>query len=278
MNSALTPGTRFGGFFEVEVGRPGVEKAAADEATADSLWRPLAELLTDGEQARRKVLRSRELMVTRLSVPPPEDRVLASINFLGLAARLIAPWFGTALLTGQVPAVSVPDLWWQSFDGGAMPLLVAPDYPAKPPGNAQSNATINAQSSTHGRTTAELAGLAGLAEALDEGPGRLLIEPLLSLYRDCFALSETVLWGNVASGVAGAARAIALAEPPLADQAAALADALLRRGQLAGTAELPPLSQLRPAGWQIRRRSCCLFYRVPGAGTCADCVLNPPLI
>jgi len=22
------------------------------------------------------------------------------------------------------------------------------------------------------------------------------------------------------------------------------------------------------------RRSCCLFYRLPGAGTCGDCVLD----
>ncbi|MEU9111287.1 (2Fe-2S)-binding protein [Streptomyces sp. NPDC048483] len=23
-----------------------------------------------------------------------------------------------------------------------------------------------------------------------------------------------------------------------------------------------------------RRRNCCLYYRVPGMGTCGDCVLN----
>jgi hypothetical protein len=245
------PGNRLGGFFEVEFGTP--DPNAPREA--GRAWRPLAELLSDPAHARAKVGRSRELMAQRLGGPPPQDRVLASITFLGIAARLIAPWFGAALLTGRVPPTAADRLWWQPFDGGAMPLLVAP------------SAAVETNRDTPPAKTA--------AAELLAGPVRTLIAPLLALYRQEFTLSELVLWGNVASGVAGAARAVAVVEPPLAAAAAKLADALLRQGELADTAELPAdPGQPRPGGWQIRRRSCCLFYRVPGAGTCADCVLD----
>ena len=45
---------------------------------------------------------------------------------------------------------------------------------------------------------------------------------------------------------------------------------------------MPPLAGLgefveepsHPTGVGFARRTCCLFYRVPGGGTCGDCVLN----
>ncbi|MCW2523537.1 MAG: hypothetical protein JWO63_1872, partial [Frankiales bacterium] len=186
---------RFGGFFDVEFGAPNSE---------DSPWRPISELLGEPDHARRKVVRARELMVQRLGIAPPTDRVLASITFLGIAARLIAPWFGAVLLSGQAAPVVLERLWWQPFDGGAMPLLVSPGT-ATSTGSAELNT---------GSAALDLAGaaeldLAGAAESVLAGPVALLVTPLLALYRDAFALSERVLWGNVASGVAGAARAIA---------------------------------------------------------------------
>jgi ferric iron reductase protein FhuF len=46
----------------------------------------------------------------------------------------------------------------------------------------------------------------------------------------------------------------------------ALAGAIMSQPPLAGTARvLPP---------GFVRNSCCLFYRVPGAGLCADCILR----
>jgi hypothetical protein len=261
----LAPGNRFGGFFEVEFGTPDPSASPSETPDPELAWRPLIELLSDPAHARAKVERSRELMVSRLGGPPPHDRVLASITFLGISARLIAPWFGAALLTNRVPPTPADQLWWRPFDGGAMPLLVAPR-----------SSSVRAASAEPSRTEPSAT---TAARELLAGPVRTLIAPLLALYRQQFALSELVLWGNVASGVAGAARAIALVEPPLASAAAELADALLRQGELSGTADLPAIlpagsSLPRPGGWQIRRRSCCLFYRVPGAGTCADCVLN----
>jgi hypothetical protein len=44
-------------------------------------------------------------------------------------------------------------------------------------------------------------------------------------------------------------------------------------GLLAGTGELrPPRPPDRD--WSFRRRSCCLYYRVPGGELCGDCVLS----
>ena len=61
--------------------------------------------------------------------------------------------------------------------------------------------------------------------------------------------------------------------------ARSLAERLLTTPPLDATAALrapePP-----DAGWTFRRRSCCLYYRVPGGGVCGDCVLRdraPPL-
>jgi ferric iron reductase protein FhuF len=59
----------------------------------------------------------------------------------------------------------------------------------------------------------------------------------------------------------------ATAGPEVAGRADALLEALLRSGPLAGT------GRRRDDGTFVRR-SCCLFYRVPGAGTCGDCVLD----
>ena len=59
---------------------------------------------------------------------------------------------------------------------------------------------------------------------------------------------------------------------------------LVRHGETAGNRDRrfqtydTPLSDtgtLGPDGEGFRRRSCCLYYRVPGGGLCGDCVLGP---
>jgi FhuF-like iron-sulfur protein len=42
-------------------------------------------------------------------------------------------------------------------------------------------------------------------------------------------------------------------------------------GQFAGA------DRFAGAGLSFRRRSCCLYYRVPGGGLCGDCTLGGPL-
>jgi ferric iron reductase protein FhuF len=104
-----------------------------------------------------------------------------------------------------------------------------------------------------------------------------VVAPVLEAFEDTFRVSRQVLWGNVASGLASALGMLAAARPDRAEIAAALADRLLDRPPLRGTGELvrPDLSNLRRF---FVRRSCCMFYRVPGAGMCADCVLTPEAI
>jgi ferric iron reductase protein FhuF len=76
----------------------------------------------------------------------------------------------------------------------------------------------------------------------------------------------------VASTLAGAKRMLSVDRPAAAGRATELAERLLAVDPLAGTGRL-----LRPVPpdrhWSFRRRSCCLYYRVPGGGLCGDCVL-----
>jgi hypothetical protein len=44
-------------------------------------------------------------------------------------------------------------------------------------------------------------------------------------------------------------------------------------GWLRGTGQYVQPDPAR-ARWSLARRSCCLLYRVPGAGICGDCVLR----
>jgi ferric iron reductase protein FhuF len=79
-----------------------------------------------------------------------------------------------------------------------------------------------------------------------------------------------LLWGNVASGLAGALRALAAtgAVPPERCHATGLA--LLAHGPLANSGELTRENR----HLRFMRRSCCLYYRLPGGGTCGDCPLG----
>lgn len=114
-----------------------------------------------------------------------------------------------------------------------------------------------------------------VAAALEEHCIDPLVRPLVEAMGRTFRLSLTVLWGNVTSAVAGAARMCMQARPDLAQQAGATVDVLLRTGPLTGTGAWvqPDLSRPR---WFLARRSCCLLYRLPGAAPCGDCVLLTP--
>jgi hypothetical protein len=85
------------------------------------------------------------------------------------------------------------------------------------------------------------------------------VAPLLEVFRARFRLSPQVLWGNVASALGGAAGQLGARAWPAVGS-------LLTRSPLSGMAIV--------AGRSLRRRNCCLYYRIPGGGTCGDCVLN----
>ncbi|WP_433208455.1 (2Fe-2S)-binding protein [Dactylosporangium sp. CS-047395] len=84
-----------------------------------------------------------------------------------------------------------------------------------------------------------------------------LIEPLAEVFAGTFHLSPHVLWGNVASALGGAAGQLPQAWP--------MVEELLSEPLLEGRAVV--------SNGRLRRNNCCLYYRIPGGGTCGDCVL-----
>jgi ferric iron reductase protein FhuF len=79
-------------------------------------------------------------------------------------------------------------------------------------------------------------------------------------------VSARILRGNATSAVVAAGRQVARSRPEAAGRAESVVRGLLEAEPMSDTGSLS-------AGWAFRRRSCCLYYRLPGGGTCGDCVL-----
>ncbi|OIN80626.1 (2Fe-2S)-binding protein [Mycobacterium malmoense] len=161
-------------------------------------------------------------------------RIAASLVHLGHATRLWSPMLACALGHGVVP--DLKDL--QRADGGAQLRLPEPvggplDSPAP--------------------------------DVLYRIVVRQHMEPLAAGLR--VKLAPGLLAGNIASALVGASRALLTARPDLRRPIVEVTDSLLDTGALAGSGVItgPNLG--------FRRRSCCLFYRLPDGGTCGDCPL-----
>jgi hypothetical protein len=162
-----------------------------------------------------------------------ETRVAASIVQQGLAARLWSPVLACALLHGLVPDLSS--------------VLIA----AGPPIRLGLTQVAGWQADS-GRELAQLA-------------ARTIRGPLAVLGAALPArLPDGLLRGNSASAAVGALSVLAVRQPGLARSAAVLGRELVRATDLAGTGELG-------SGLAFRRRSCCLYYRIPDGGLCGDC-------
>ena len=220
--------------------------------TAGAQWRPWSEL-SDGEVAADRVAAARSALagLAGLTVETVPLRVAASVTFLGYAARVLSPLLGAAVTGGELRAPRPADLWWRPVPGGPLPMAYS---------------RISVRPCTDLDPTE-------LAEALAEVAVDGLLGGLLACFGQRFALSSKVLHGNVASALAGAAGVIAEHAPVHAERAAAVVARMLQRAPLAGAGTL-----LRPdpdrARWFLVRHNCCLYYRIPGGGTCGDCVLT----
>ncbi|MFF5705008.1 (2Fe-2S)-binding protein [Streptomyces sp. NPDC012794] len=168
-------------------------------------------------------------------------RVAASTAQLGIASRLWSLGLGCAALSGRLPDLDPGRVWWRLPDGGSLELWL-PD-PADLPARALGESVLG--------------NLARLDAAL----------------RERYGVSAKVLRGNAASGLTGALRVLLDRVPPEPERVAVeLAAALLADdGPLAGTGTFVHEPGL---GVAFVRRSCCLYYRVPGGGLCGDCVLR----
>ncbi|GAA0564842.1 (2Fe-2S)-binding protein [Paractinoplanes ferrugineus] len=210
------------------------------EAAGDlSGWRRWSDL-TDGTVLAARVAVARRALATMGGLPEDavEERVVASVAFLGYAARVLSPLLGAAVLTGVVPVAGRTTLWWRPVPAGPLPVAYA-----------GLSATVPAS-----------------PEALREIAVEAVLEPVLLACRARFRLSPQVLWGNVSSALAGAAAMIRRADPAAGARAYALVEGVLAGPPLAGTGTLD--------GGALTRNNCCLYYRIPGGATCGDCILH----
>ncbi|MFH8468211.1 (2Fe-2S)-binding protein [Streptomyces sp. NPDC017991] len=169
----------------------------------------------------------------------PEVRVGVSVAQQGLAARLWSVALGAAVLYGRVPDLDPRLLHWD-VDGSAPDDLWLARVRALPGDAATIRRLVH-----HGH-----------------------LEPLSAALRARHPVAAGLLWGNAASALASTARlldgwAAAHGRTDVRDRVRALTAELLGHPDLRDTGTLD--------GTGFRRRSCCLYYRVPGGGVCGDC-------
>jgi hypothetical protein len=203
-------------------------------------FRPLADLYQD-PGALEDCIRA---LAGRLGIDQP--RVAASTLHLGTSSRLWSITLACAALTGRVPDLDPDQLWWRPAPAGPLDLwLPAVRERDETPLAAALHHTVVAQN------------LTPWAEAL----------------RRLSGVSPHTLRGNDASALIGAHRVLLAREPHAPHPVVPLVRAVLDRPPLSGAGTYRPTTPSEPIVFQ--RRSCCLYYRVPNAGTCSDCVLNP---
>jgi len=165
-----------------------------------------------------------------------ESRVAASLLFQGIAGRLWSPLLATAVEHGVVPDLDPARTYWRAASPGPV-LLAVPSAD----GVAADAATVR----------------------------RVVIDrhlcPLVAAVRAVTPVAEGLLWGNAASALAGALTVLAQDRPATSRPGGRLVEELLGMPPLRDSGTFGPLG--------FRRRSCCLYYRVPGGGLCGDCAL-----
>jgi ferric iron reductase protein FhuF len=178
-----------------------------------------------------------QVAAVRARLGTGEDRVAASLLFQGVAGRVWSPVLAAAAEHGVVPDLDADRTHWRAASPG--PVLLAAPEPAGLPATAASVRQV----------------------AVDR-----LLGPLVTAVRTVTPVAEGLLWGNAASALVGALTVLTGRRPASAAPARRLVGALLDTPPLRGTGVLGPRG--------FRRRSCCLYYRVPGGGLCGDCALT----
>jgi hypothetical protein len=252
---------------------------AVEAWVAGAGWRPVRELAADPEVLAGRVAYARADIAGRAGLTPAEvtARVAASIVFLGLAARLVSPLLGAAVLGGVVPSLTLDNLWWRPVDGGPVPLAVGAVTGRKIGGGAGGDRDGGDRDGgdrgdgVDGRDGGWLDEAAGV---LVRECVRGVVEPVGDAFRELFRVSPLILRGNIASALAGAAGMLASGFPDRAEIAGQLTGRILDLPPLRGSGEFVQPDAANPRRFLVRR-SCCLYYRVPGGGFCGDCVLTP---
>lgn len=204
----------------------------------------LAELYADDRALAGMV----EAVAQRMGVE--EFRTAASTFAVGFAARLWSITLGAAVMHRALPNLDPTVLRWATTDTGPALVLGRPAY-WTPTGAATGDDVATAM-------TAAITGI-----VLDRH-----LEALRRSLARIGGFSTPLMWGNAASTLLSSARMIDRhrdhTEQGPADE---LATRLLTDPRLADAV-------VRNDSGGHRRRSCCLYYRVPGAGLCGDCALD----
>jgi siderophore-iron reductase FhuF len=177
----------------------------------------------------------------------PERRVAASLVVLGYAARLVGPTL--AVLLGDRILLD------------ARPAQVRYAY------TAAAGFRLTLPAPTGWRGPPDAVHQAWLNTVIDDH-----LTPLIAAVRADTPIAPRLLWGNVASGITGTLRALADQRAAPLDLCHRTGDNLLDHGPLRGAGRLT----IEHARLQFRRRSCCLYYRLPGGGYCGDCPITRP--
>ncbi|MGW1273434.1 (2Fe-2S)-binding protein [Streptomyces sp. NPDC002491] len=244
-----------GGFFAVRTplgspGEPDRRPATLAQAYARTPAPPSpGSAGSAGAERHHDPLAFRVRKVTR-ALRAPEERIGASVAQQGLAARLWSVALGCTVLYGCVPDLAPGLLRWD-------PDATAPD-----------DLWLTRVRARPGGAAGVADSVAGVAESVAETVLEDHLEPLSAALRARCPVAPGLLRGNAASALAATARLLAgwadeHGRPGVAARTRDLTAALLAHPLLTDAGTL--------SDGVFRRRSCCLYYRVPGAGVCGDC-------
>jgi hypothetical protein len=231
---ALRAAARLGPFFTIWL--PG------DRLPTDVDWKPYTLLAGPAGPG----LLNRQIDVAAEQLGTDLRRPVASLLHLGACAAICSPLLAGAATHALVPGMRPAQLQFGYPGKGSLRLALTVVPPADP------------------------GLLPELADQLIDVALRRLLGPFTTALTAAEPLPDAVLAGNVFSALAAAARLVT--PRPAGRRARALVD-LIARGH-------PPLHEAGVLHWRnadaagyFRRRNCCLYYQVPGAGTCGDCIL-----
>jgi ferric iron reductase protein FhuF len=198
-------------------------------------WRPAADLAEAGVVAQL-------IGDVGRAYGGPAARIAASMVVLGYSASLVAPTVAILLRDDLLLDVAPDKVCWRYAPGDGFQLRL-------PEPSGRQDAPLPQR---------------WCREVVDGHLGTLIHS-----VRSVVPVAKGLLWGNVASSLAGALRSLALAGAVPLQTCHDAGRALLGYGPLRGSGSLTVLlGQLR-----FMRRSCCLYYRLPGGGMCGDCPL-----
>lgn len=238
----------------VAAGQSGLDRVLDEAARINAFFaverspaggvRPMEDLWADGAFLSARIDAVRERLASRAGRPlgDVEPRVAASIFFQGIASRLLSPAMAAVLIGGVLPDRRA--LGWHA-DGPTLALARTGEPGVRVGPGEEAEA---------------------LAGPVLEG----MLAPVLEAVRGRVKVAPRLLWGNAASSLAGTVAALAAARPALAGPAVGLGEALMGRPPLQGLGGPGPRGTMADS---FVRRTCCLYYRIPGCGKCGDCAL-----